>query len=79
MGGPVRFVLSDQSGREVDLHPPAFGEDGSAVQASPDPERPFPYLASCFVSGVVAEAVVRHGATAPGVPDRHTPLILDHF
>ena len=57
-GRPVRFVLSDQSGREIDLHPLVFREDGSAVQASPDPERPFLYPESCFVSGVVAGAVV---------------------
>jgi lincosamide nucleotidyltransferase A/C/D/E len=55
---PVRFVMSDGPGREIDLHPLVFAEDGSAVQASPEPDRPFVYPASCFVTGVVAGTVV---------------------
>lgn len=55
---PVRFVMADGAGREIDLHPLVFGEDGSAVQASLDPDRPFVYPASCFVTGVVAGQVV---------------------
>lgn len=55
---PVRFVVSDRSGREIDLHPLVFAQDGSATQASPDPEHPFAYPASCFVTGVVAGTVV---------------------
>ncbi|WP_194896229.1 nucleotidyltransferase domain-containing protein [Catenulispora pinisilvae] len=55
---PVRFAMADASGREIDLHPLVFGEDGSAVQASLDPERPFAYPASCFVTGAVAGQVV---------------------
>jgi len=51
---PVRFVLAGPSGREIDLHPLVFGEDGSALQASPDPEHPFVYPASCFVTGMIA-------------------------
>ena len=55
---PVRFVVSDRTGREIDLHPLVFAGDGSATQASLDPERPFVYPASCFVSGVVAGTAV---------------------
>jgi len=55
---PVRFVVSDRSGREIDLHPLVFAQDGSAMQASPDPQRPFAYPASCFVIGVVAGTAV---------------------
>ncbi|WP_174501747.1 nucleotidyltransferase domain-containing protein [Streptacidiphilus neutrinimicus] len=78
---PVRFVVADQAGREIDLHPLVFAEDGSAVQASPDPERPFRYPASCFVTGVVAGAVVPclsaeqqvyfHQGYEPSDRDRH--------
>jgi lincosamide nucleotidyltransferase A/C/D/E len=55
---PVRFVVSDGSGREIDLHPLVFAQDGSAIQASPDPERPFVYPASCFASGVITGTAV---------------------
>ncbi|WP_328723655.1 amino acid transporter [Streptomyces sp. NBC_00247] len=51
---PVRFVLTSPSGRELDLHPLVFAADGSAVQASFEPDRPFPYPASGFVTGHVA-------------------------
>lgn len=50
---PVRFVVTAPDGREIDLHPLAFGDDGSAVQASLDPERPFVYPSSCFVTGTI--------------------------
>ncbi len=50
---PIRFVVSHPDGRELDLHPLVFAADGSAVQASPDPETPFRYPASCFVSGMI--------------------------
>jgi lincosamide nucleotidyltransferase A/C/D/E len=33
---PVRFVVTDAVGLEIDLHPLTFAADGSAVQASPD-------------------------------------------
>ncbi|GAA2983002.1 aminoglycoside nucleotidyltransferase [Streptomyces flavovirens] len=56
---PVRFVLSHPAGPEIDLHPLEFAPDGSAVQASPDPERPFRYPAACFVTGTVGTATVR--------------------
>lgn len=50
---PVRFVVTDPSGREIDLHPLVFAADGSAVQASTDAEHPFTYPASCFVTGKI--------------------------
>jgi lincosamide nucleotidyltransferase A/C/D/E len=50
---PVRFVVTDPVGREIDLHPLAFAADRSAVQASPGPEHPFLYPASCFVTGTI--------------------------
>lgn len=50
---PVRFVLTAQDRWEIDLHPLVFAADGSAVQASPEPERPFVYPAACFVTGTV--------------------------
>ncbi|WP_322658545.1 nucleotidyltransferase domain-containing protein [Streptomyces justiciae] len=55
---PIRFVLTATDGREIDLHPLVFAADGSAVQASPDPDRPFAYPASCFVTGTVDGAAV---------------------
>ena len=45
---PVRFVVADPAGREIDLHPLTFAPDGSAVQASLEPDRPFAYPARCF-------------------------------
>src|ERR1700688_2006297 len=33
---PVRFVVTDAVGREIDPHPLTFAADGSAVQASTD-------------------------------------------
>jgi lincosamide nucleotidyltransferase A/C/D/E len=33
---PVRFVLTDAGGRQIDLHPLLFAPDGSARQASMD-------------------------------------------
>ncbi|MCL2733806.1 MAG: amino acid transporter, partial [Actinomycetia bacterium] len=35
-----------------------FAADGSAVQASLDPERPFVYPASCFVTGTIGGSAV---------------------
>jgi lincosamide nucleotidyltransferase A/C/D/E len=55
---PVRFVVTNPAGQEVDLHPLTFAPDGSAVQASPDPERPFGYPAQCFVSGRIGGSMV---------------------
>ncbi|MFI6620570.1 nucleotidyltransferase domain-containing protein [Streptomyces sp. NPDC050528] len=50
---PIRFVVKAPDDREIDLHPLVFSEDGSAAQASPDPQRPFAYPSSCFVTGTI--------------------------
>lgn len=50
---PIRFVMTAPDGREIDLHPLVFADDGSAVQASPEPQRPFTYPSSCFVTGTI--------------------------
>ncbi|PNG22251.1 amino acid transporter [Streptomyces cahuitamycinicus] len=55
---PVRFVVTHLDGREIDLHPLVFAEDGSAAQASFEPERPFLYPSSCFVTGVISGTTV---------------------
>ncbi|MFE5942065.1 nucleotidyltransferase domain-containing protein [Streptomyces sp. NPDC056480] len=55
---PIRFVVTAPDGREIDLHPLVFADDGSAVQASPEPERPFVYPSSCFVTGTIAGKTV---------------------
>lgn len=56
---PIRFVMTAPDGREIDLHPLVFADDGSAAQASPEPERPFTYPSSCFVTGTI------HGTPVP--------------
>jgi lincosamide nucleotidyltransferase A/C/D/E len=78
---PVRFVVRDPDGREIDLHPLVFSGDGSAVQASFEPDRPFRYPSSCFVTGTIgrttvpclsAEQQVRfHQGYEPRDRDRH--------
>ncbi|MEV1024888.1 amino acid transporter [Streptomyces sp. NPDC050264] len=78
---PVRFVVTHADGRELDLHPLHFADDGSARQASFDPERPFGYPAHVFVTGTVAgepvpclsaEQQVRfHQGYEPADHDRH--------
>ncbi|MEY9934825.1 lincosamide nucleotidyltransferase A/C/D/E [Catenulispora sp. GP43] len=78
---PVRFVMADARGREIDLHPLVFGEDGSASQASLEADRPFVYPASCFVTGVIGGTVVPcmsaeqqvyfHQGYEPADHDRH--------
>ncbi len=57
---PVRFVVSDPAGTEIDLHPLRFAPDGSgsAEQSSFDPGRPFRYPAECFVTGSIAGVAV---------------------
>lgn len=55
---PVRFVVAHGDGREIDLHPLVFADDGSAVQASLEPERPFRYPASSFVTGRIGGSAV---------------------
>ncbi|MFD5073479.1 nucleotidyltransferase domain-containing protein [Streptomyces sp. NPDC058371] len=83
---PVRFVLTDPGGREIDLHPLVFAADGSAVQASPDPGSPFPYPATCFVTGTVLgttvpclspeQQVFFHQGYEPADHDRHDMALL---
>ncbi|MFF8594565.1 nucleotidyltransferase domain-containing protein [Streptomyces sp. NPDC015220] len=78
---PVRFVLTDPRGREIDLHPLVLAADGSAVQASPDPEHPFVYPASCFTTGTILGSTVPclspeqqvhfHQGYEPADHDRH--------
>ncbi|WP_328499032.1 amino acid transporter [Streptomyces sp. NBC_00414] len=78
---PVRFVVTDPRGREIDLHPLVFAADGSAVQASLDPHRPFVYPAPSFVGGTIqgiavpclsAEQQVHfHQGYEPADRDRH--------
>jgi lincosamide nucleotidyltransferase A/C/D/E len=80
-GRPVRFVVTDPCGRDIDLHPLTFAPDGSAVQASPDPGHPFVYPASCFVTGTIQGVAVRclspeqqvyfHQGYEPADHDRH--------
>ncbi|KUH38129.1 MULTISPECIES: nucleotidyltransferase domain-containing protein [Streptomyces] len=55
---PTRFVVADASGREIDLHPLAFAPDGSATQASLEPECPDVYPAECFVTGAIRHSTV---------------------
>lgn len=55
---PVRFVVADPQGREIDLHPLVFAPDGSATQASTEPGRPFIYPATSFVTGQIQNVTV---------------------
>ncbi|MEU9450367.1 amino acid transporter [Streptomyces sp. NPDC048277] len=66
---PVRFVVTAADGREIDLHPLDFADDGSALQASFEPDRPFRYPASCFVTGRIG------GTAVPCLRHRHALLI----
>ncbi|MER5520768.1 amino acid transporter [Streptomyces sp. NPDC002763] len=78
---PIRFVMTAPDGREIDLHPLAFGNDGSAVQASPEPQPPFAYPSSCFVTGTIQQTPVPclsaqqqvyfHQGYEPSERDRH--------
>lgn len=78
---PVRFVVTDPAGREIDLHPLVFAPDGPAAQASFDPEQPFAYPASCFVTGTIRgtaapclsaeQQVYFHQGYEPTDRDRH--------
>ncbi|MCD9879821.1 nucleotidyltransferase domain-containing protein [Streptomyces guryensis] len=78
---PVRFVVTDAAGRDIDLHPLVFNEDGSAEQASPVAGHPFIYPTSCFVSGTIAgttvpclsaaQQVFFHQGYEPSDRDRH--------
>lgn len=83
---PVRFVVADPRGRELDLHPLVFAADGSAVQASPEAGRPFVYPAGCFVTGEVErtpvpclsaeQQVYFHQGYEPTGRDRHDMRML---
>jgi lincosamide nucleotidyltransferase A/C/D/E len=55
---PVRFVVADVAGREIDLHPLVFAPDGSATQASLEPGHSFGYPAACFVTGTIRQRSV---------------------
>ncbi|MEU5959108.1 amino acid transporter [Streptomyces sp. NPDC047525] len=78
---PIRFVMTAPDGREIDLHPLVFSDDGSAVQASPDPQSPFVYPSACFVTGDVQgtsvpclsaeQQVYFHQGYEPSERDRH--------
>ncbi|MFG3039358.1 nucleotidyltransferase domain-containing protein [Streptomyces sp. NPDC048330] len=78
---PVRFVVTDSSGREIDLHPLVFAPDESATQSSLEPERPFVYPAPCFVTGTIEgvtvpclspeQQVYFHQGYEPADRDRH--------
>ncbi|MEU6167211.1 nucleotidyltransferase domain-containing protein [Streptomyces tanashiensis] len=78
---PIRFVVTAPGDREIDLHPLVFAEDGSAVQASPEPEHPFIYPSSCFVTGTIGgetvpclsaeQQVFFHQGYEPRDRDRH--------
>ncbi|WP_204058928.1 nucleotidyltransferase domain-containing protein [Microbispora corallina] len=57
-GRPVRFVMRDSYGREIDLHPITFGPDGSGVQPADESGGVFAYPADCFVVGAVGGARV---------------------
>jgi lincosamide nucleotidyltransferase A/C/D/E len=85
---PVRFVVTHPDGREIDLHPLVFAEDGSAVQAAFGPDRPFAYPASCFVTGTILgrpvpclsaeQQVYFHQGYEPSDRDRHDMAGLRH-
>jgi lincosamide nucleotidyltransferase A/C/D/E len=78
---PIRFVVTAPDGREIDLHPLVFTDDGSAVQASPEPQRPFTYPSSCFVTGTIQgtpvpclsaeQQIYFHQGYEPSERDRH--------
>ncbi|WP_033443379.1 nucleotidyltransferase domain-containing protein [Saccharothrix sp. NRRL B-16314] len=78
---PVRFVVTDAGGREIDLHPLVFAPDGSATQESLEPGLPYAYPAACFVTGTIrhttvpclsaAQQVHFHQGYEPTDRDRH--------
>ncbi|WOT38840.1 nucleotidyltransferase domain-containing protein [Streptomyces coeruleorubidus] len=78
---PVRFVVADAAGREIDLHPLVFAPDGSATQASLEPGCPFVYPTACFVTGTIEHSTVPclsaeqqvyfHQGYEPSDRDRH--------
>jgi lincosamide nucleotidyltransferase A/C/D/E len=78
---PVRFVMRDGAGRELDLHPLVFAADGSAVQAADSDGGTFRYPAACFTTGTVlgrrvpcisvSQQVRFHQGYEPADRDRH--------
>lgn len=56
---PVRVVLSSSDGRQIDLHPVTFDEDGTGWQVGASPDgSDCPYPADGFaVGGILGEAV----------------------
>ncbi|MEU3246786.1 amino acid transporter [Streptomyces sp. NPDC006875] len=83
---PVRFVMTAPDSREIDLHPLVFSDDGSAVQAAPEPQRPFVCPSSCFVTGITQgtavpclsaeQQVYFHQGYEPTERDRHDMAAL---
>jgi lincosamide nucleotidyltransferase A/C/D/E len=55
---PIRFVMANSAGVELDLHPLVFAEDGSARQAADDLGGTFTYPAGCFVAGRIQGTAV---------------------
>jgi lincosamide nucleotidyltransferase A/C/D/E len=55
---PVRFVMTNAAGNELDFHPLVFAEDGSARQAADNSGATFTYSAECFVTGLIQDTVV---------------------
>jgi lincosamide nucleotidyltransferase A/C/D/E len=86
---PVRFVLADPGGREIDLHPLRFAPDGSAEQSSLTPGEPFRYPARCFVTGTILGTTVPclsaeqqlcfHQGYEPRERDLHDLALLRHL
>ncbi|MDP9847902.1 nucleotidyltransferase domain-containing protein [Streptosporangium lutulentum] len=80
-GRPVRFVMADPGGHELDLHPLLFGPDGSAVQHADTRGGTFSYPADAFVTGViggvrvpclsVTQQIHFHQGYDPADRDRH--------
>jgi lincosamide nucleotidyltransferase A/C/D/E len=50
---PVRVEVEDENGQRVDVHPLAFADDGSAVQAGLEGIE-FRYAANAFTTGIIA-------------------------
>lgn len=82
---PVRFVMADQRGRKVDLHPLTFDGDGAAVQQGPG-GRTFHYPADGFAVGSIGSRAVSclsarlqrrfHSGYEPRPIDRHDLDVL---
>ena len=49
---PVRVAVRDRNGRQVDLHPLRFADDGSAEQASLG-DTPYTYPADAWTTGTI--------------------------